>query len=312
VRAIFLILLVANLLFLAWARWIDTPSDASAQDALARLPRLQLVTELPPGSRPTSATLTPAEDQGAALRAPESLATEQVVLRAADAAAAEKIALRAGDAAAPAVSSVPTVSSGSAPVAAATAAPSSCTSVGPFNDIAHAARAAGLLTQRGFHLQQRAEEGETIEGYWVFVGDLQTDAELNQAVERLDKSGFTDAHVMKNYSTNRRISVGMFSTRERAEKRAAAVRAIGLEPEVGERKFPGTVYWVDVALTSRAQKPPPEYLFADIGHAKVQVQPCPAGLRPVAPGVPQPPAGNEDGVSKPLPRTTVASAPVKH
>jgi hypothetical protein len=31
---------------------------------------------------------------------------------------------------------------------------------------------------------------------------------------------------------------------------------MGLEPEVGERKFPGTVYWVDVALTSRAQKPP--------------------------------------------------------
>jgi hypothetical protein len=182
--------------------------------------------------------------------------------------------------------------------------------VGPFNDIARAARAAGLLTQRGFHLQQRAEEGETIEGYWVFVGDLPSDDEVNKVVDRLEKSGFTEAHVMKNYSTNRRISVGMFSTRERAEKRAAAVKAMGLEPEVGERKFPGTVYWVDVALTSRAQKPPPEYLFADIGHAKVQMQPCPVGLRAQdREGVPAPatPSDQGDRVTRVLPRTTVAS-----
>lgn len=172
-----------------------------------------------------------------------------------------------------------------------------CTSVGPFNDITHAARAAGLLTQRGFKLEQRAEEGETIEGYWVFVGGLSSDQDVNEVVERLEKNGFTDAHVMKNFSTNRRISVGMFSTRERAERRAAAVKDMGLSPEVGERRFPGTVYWVDVALASADQKPPPEYLFADIGHARVAMQPCPAGLTPVNPAAP---------VNQP---TTVASAP---
>ena len=262
-RAVFLTLLVANLLFLAWARWIDTPSEAGAQDTLSRLPRLQLVSESAPGTRPTSANLTPP--------------------------AAEKVALRAPEA----------------------EAPTTCTSVGPFNDIARAARAAGLLAQRGFHLQQRAEEGETIEGYWVFVGGLQSDDEVTEVVGRLEKSGFSDAHVMKNFSTNRRISVGMFSTRERAEKRAAAVKAMGLEPEVGERKFPGTVYWVDVALTSRAQKPPPEYLFADIGHAKVEMLPCPKGLRPQEQeGVPAvTPSDEGDGVTRVLPRTTVASAP---
>ena len=277
-RAVFLTLLVANLLFLAWARWIDTPSDAGAQDALSRLPRLQLVSESAPGTRPTSANLIPP--------------------------AAEKVALRAPEAETAARSEVASVTAGPEAEAQPT-----CTSVGPFNDIARAARAAGLLAQRGFHLQQRAEEGETIEGYWVFVGDLQSDDEVNQVVDRLEKSGFSDAHVMKNFSTNRRISVGMFSTRERADKRAAAVKAMGLEPEVGERKFPGTVYWVDVALTSRAQKPPPEYLFADIGHAKVEMLPCPAGLRPQKQeGAPAAkPSDEGDGVTKVLPRTTVAS-----
>ena len=256
-------LLVANILFLAWAKWIDSPRDAGAQDVLSRLPRLQLVTESPPGSKPTSANLTPVVPEKVALHVPEAATT--------------------------------------------------CTSVGPFNDITRAARAAGLLAQRGFRLQQRAEEGETIEGYWVFVGGLQSDDDINKMVNRLERNGFTDAHVMKNYSTNRRISVGMFSTRERAEKRAAAVKNLGLEPEVGERKFPGTVYWVDVALTSRAQKPPPEYLFADIGHAKVSMQPCPAGLLPQEQEAPDGAPGDEgDGVTRVLPRTTVASAKPQH
>jgi hypothetical protein len=266
VRAAFLALLSANLLFLAWARWIDSPRASGAQDALSRLPRLQLVSESPPGPKPTSANRTSV--------GPESAMSRKVALRVPD-------------------------------------PPGTCTSVGPFNDIARAARAAGLLTQRGFHLQQRAEEGETIEGYWVFVGGMQSDEEVNQVVERLEKSGFTDAHIMKNYSTNRRVSVGMFSTHERAEKRAAAVKNMGLQPEIGERRFPGTVYWVDVALSrgpGGKQQVLPEYSFADIGHAKVQMQPCPAGLRPVEPGLTAP-ADDGEGLTKVLPRTTVASAP---
>jgi hypothetical protein len=266
VRAIFLTLLVANLLFLAWAKWIDAPRDAGAHDALAHLPRLQLVEENggPNATKPTSANL-PAPPPPTPSMPPAALAP----------AVAEKVALE-----------IPNLPQ-----------PLRCTSVGPFNDIAHAARAAGLLTQRGFRLQQRAEEGETIEGYWVFVGGLKSDQDVNEVVAQLTQHGFTDAHVMKNFSTNRRISVGMFSTQERADKRAAAVKAMGLAPEVGERRFPGTVYWVDVALTSPEQKPPQEYLFADIGRARVEMQPCPAGLTPVNPAAP---------VNQ---RTTVASAP---
>src|SRR5262245_18187409 len=129
-RPVFLILLAANVLFLARARWIDTPSDAVTQDRLARLPRLQLVTEPPPIRKPTSAESLPADSIGAGT---------------------QKTSLQISD------------------------ATESCTSVGPFDDIASAARAAGLLTQRGFRLRQRAEEGEAIEGYWVFVGGMQSD-----------------------------------------------------------------------------------------------------------------------------------------
>jgi hypothetical protein len=249
---------VANLLFLAWAQWIDGPRDTGAHDALSHLPRLQLIEEQQP-PKPSAANSEPP---------PPALAPAPPV-------AAEKVSLQ--------IPSLPQVPR--------------CTSIGPFNDIAHAARAAGLLTQRGFKLEQRAEEGETIEGYWVFVGGLTSDEDVNDVVARLEKNGFTDAHVMKNFSTNRRISVGMFSTRERADKRAAAVKAMGLSPEVGERKFPGTIYWVDVALASADDKPPPMYLFADIGNTRVQMLPCAVTLTPGTAPVP----ASE--------RTTIASAP---
>jgi len=270
-------LLVANLLFLAWAQWIDSPRDAGATDALAGLPRLQLVGEAGGGanSKPTSANVPPPAVEPAA----------------------EEVALR--DPAPQPLAATPD------PVPEQQASQQTCTSVGPFNDITGAARAAGLLAQRGFKLQQRAEEGETIEGYWVFVG-VQSDDDVSKVVERLEKNGFTDAHIMKNFaSTNRRISVGMFSTRDRAEKRAAAVKKMGLAPEVGERRFPGTIYWVDVTLASRDSKLPQEYLFADVGHAvKVEMQPCPVAKPAAEPG-----QDGDDGDMKTLPRTTVASAP---
>ena len=249
---------MANLLFLAWAQWIDGPRDAGAHDALSHLPRLQLIEEQQP-PKPSASNSEPP---------PPALAPASPV-------AAEKVSLQ--------IPSLP-----QAP---------RCTSIGPFNDIAHAARAAGLLTQRGFKLKQRAEEGETIEGYWVFVGGLTSDEDVNDVVARLEKNGFTDAHVMKNFSTNRRISVGMFSTRDRADKRAAAVKAMGLAPEVGERKFPGTIYWVDVALASADDQPIPLYLFADIGNTRVQMLPCAVTLTPGT----APSAASE--------RTTIASAP---
>ena len=262
-RAVFLILLSANLLFLAWAKWIDTPRESAGQDALSHLPRLQLVTEQP-GPKPTSG-------------------------------AAQKMSYRVADPTPAAPASDPS-------------AAQTCTSVGPFNDITSAARVAGMLNKGGFHLQQRAEEGETIEGYWVFVGGAQTDDEVAQLVAKLEMNGFSDAHVMKNFSTNRRVSVDMFSSRDRADKRAAAIRTMGLQPEIGERKFPGTVYWVDITRSHGDPPLPPEYSFAEVGRSKVVMQSCPSSAPPEQPQ-PIEPSDEGDGISRSLPRTTVASAP---
>jgi hypothetical protein len=63
-RALFFILVLANVLFLAWTKWIDVPRVRS--DALAGVPRLRLITPAP-GSQSAAVASAPAGSLGAAL-----------------------------------------------------------------------------------------------------------------------------------------------------------------------------------------------------------------------------------------------------
>jgi hypothetical protein len=58
VRNVFLALVAANIVYFAWAHWVDEPKAPPANEAVARLPRLKLLSELPPGQRPATNTRT--------------------------------------------------------------------------------------------------------------------------------------------------------------------------------------------------------------------------------------------------------------
>lgn len=55
-RNAFIALLVVNLVYFAWAHWVDVPRAPPVNEALAKLPRLKLVSELPPEQRPATNT----------------------------------------------------------------------------------------------------------------------------------------------------------------------------------------------------------------------------------------------------------------
>lgn len=57
-RNVFLALVAANIVYFAWAHWVDEPKAPPVNEALARLPRLKLLSELPPGQRPATNTRT--------------------------------------------------------------------------------------------------------------------------------------------------------------------------------------------------------------------------------------------------------------
>ena len=151
-----------------------------------------------------------------------------------------------------------------------------CMSVGPFNDVPQVTHAAALLQERGFTPQQRNEDGDVRDGYWVYVAGIKSAADETRVLRTLQDAGISDAHAMASADDGRRVSVGLFTERLRAERRARVVEHLGFSPDIVERRRPGTVYWVDVELGASDATVPTEGLVpADQGVSKIQVRPCP-------------------------------------
>jgi hypothetical protein len=160
-------------------------------------------------------------------------------------------------------------------------AAAACLSVGPFADADASTRAAALLRARGFDPKERLEEGQKSAGYWVFVGGMKIQGEVDKALVTLEHSGIKDALVMpQTPEGERRLSLGVYSDWARAEKRAEQVREIGLKAEVVERKIPGTLHWVDLTPPAGVTSVPIQDLFSQAVASKIAVQPCPAAAMP--------------------------------
>jgi hypothetical protein len=150
-----------------------------------------------------------------------------------------------------------------------------CMSVGPFADILSSAQAAEILKARGFEPRQRAAVGDMLAQYWVSVAGARSDAEVQRVLKTLSDHGIKDAEAMPD-DPNHMISVGLFSDREHAQKRADAVRRLGLVADVSERQLPAAVYWVDLTPEVGRHAVPLQALFAAGVNTKIGVQPCPA------------------------------------
>lgn len=212
-RNVVLALILCNVVYFAWARWIDVSPPPPA-DAAAKLPPLKLADEVPLSQRPLAQAAKPP--------------------------------------------------------------PTACVSVGPFADEDNTTRAIAILKDKGFEPKQRAEEGQTQDGYWVFV-NLKDQSEIDRALVSLEHGGIRDAIVMplSPEINGRRLSLGVYTERARAEKRAQAVQGTGLKAQVSERRIPATVYWVDMAPLAGASSVPIDELFAEGVSSKIGVQPCP-------------------------------------
>jgi SPOR domain len=170
--------------------------------------------------------------------------------------------------------------------------PAVCLSIGPFADPDTSARAVALLREKGFEPRQRAEQGGSSEGYWVYVGGLKSEADADQALVALEHGGIKDAVLMpESPEGGRRLSLGMFSERAHAEKRAQSVRQqTGLEAEIADRKLSGAAYWIDVSAPSGTNTMPLEKILAQGLSSSVGVQACPVAPA-TAPTTSPPPTG---------------------
>ena len=131
-RGAFLALLAINIVFFAWAQWIDVPAALPvAADRAAGVPPLQLE---------------------AAGSASPSLA-------------AGGAAVAAAPANAPAAATAPKTTAEAAPT-------TRCRTLGPFDDVNVANAAADRLRTRGMNPHERSADTVNPNVYWVYIGEL--------------------------------------------------------------------------------------------------------------------------------------------
>jgi cell division septation protein DedD len=251
VRGAFLALVAVNIVFFAWAQWIDVPArPPAAADRDAGIPPLQL--EL----KGNAASASP---QGGA----------------------------AAVAASPAASSAPQGSASSAgpgsaaPNITAESTPSTrCRSLGPFDDVNAANAAVDRLRTRGMNPHDRSADTVNPNVYWVYIGELTVEMQ-RRAIQTLNSAGIHDAVSMTQPEQSDRVSVGVFADQAHAVRRAEQVRALGLKPTLGMRQHTVTAHWIDFELKPAEMEPSLSELTGPvvrtgIGLGPVKFADCPA------------------------------------
>jgi hypothetical protein len=116
-----------------------------------------------------------------------------------------------------------------------------CHSVGPLSDSADTSLISKQLSQHGFQIAMRSDKLREPAGYWVYMPAMPA-AKARRIVADLDAQG------MKDYFIGRKshISLGIFSTEEKARKRQQRVKQLGYDAELGQRYRSSAVYWLDV------------------------------------------------------------------
>jgi hypothetical protein len=155
--------------------------------------------------------------------------------------------------AAPAAESTAPAEAAPPTAAQPTPSPQGCTSVGPFANLSEASQAQAALHAVGFSPRQRLEQGELWVGYWVSVQNLATRDAAEEALQKINDSGITDVYLMPGTDPANVLSLGVFSDFQRAQRRVEEIRALGLTPQIDDRKRAGSVYWLDVDLKEPGQ-----------------------------------------------------------
>lgn len=223
-------LLLLNLVFFGWARWVDTPTigHSSAEG----VPALQLA-----APRPAAAVAD----------TPVSVASVAVTTVA-----------TAG-----APLTVPQTSGPVAPlVLQERGLPPRCASLGPLTDMLTLGAVKTALQARNLSPRQRSTAGTVTEGYWVYIDNLRDSIARGRALRRLARGGVHDAAAL---ASSGQVSVGLFSEKTGADSRAAAVRAVGLSPVIETRTRSATVYWFDVDVAAEVPLPTVSAVVAGLG-----------------------------------------------
>ncbi|HWP94596.1 MAG TPA: SPOR domain-containing protein [Gammaproteobacteria bacterium] len=134
------------------------------------------------------------------------------------------------------------------PLAAPPAAEASmpiCAALGPYASEEMAAVAAARLRSFGVIPTVREQSGQIRTGYWVYLPPFPDRAAAERAVQELQAKGQADLYIVAAGEQENAVSLGLFSTAENADERAARIAQLGFRPRIAEHFREAAVYWVE-------------------------------------------------------------------
>lgn len=215
-RILLMVLLLANLGFFAWQQWYDP-------ERVADLPQGEVDANLGAGLRLVGEQQRVADAETAVS---DDLPEESV---AADV-EPEVEAPAAEDAAGQAMAQLPNAV---------------CATIGPFERLETAQVAEERLESFGLAAAVRESGGQIRSGFWVYLPPYSSRSEAKRIEDELRGRNVSDLFIVTGSDQRNAISLGLFSTPERADQRAAEIGRLGYTPRVAERFRDATVYWVD-------------------------------------------------------------------
>lgn len=121
----------------------------------------------------------------------------------------------------------------------------SCVTLGPFGSNDAAIKAASQLRASGVVIEVREEPGQLRSGYWVHLPPFPTREAAEAVAADLAQKGAGDLFVVAAAEQRHAISLGLFSSAERADQRAAEIGKLGYRPRIAERFRDGAVFFLE-------------------------------------------------------------------
>lgn len=121
-----------------------------------------------------------------------------------------------------------------------------CYTIGPFEAQAMALRAQERLHEVGVTARLRVDESIERTGYWVLLPPFPSRSAALQAVARLKRASVSDYFLVAAGRHKDAVSLGVFSSEPRAERRLREMRRLGFEPKLEAVQLPDRKHWLDV------------------------------------------------------------------
>lgn len=120
-----------------------------------------------------------------------------------------------------------------------------CATVGPFERLEVAEVVHARMLGDGRRAVLRESGGQIRSGFWVYLPPFPDRDAAEEVEDELRARNVQDLFIVTGSEQQNAISLGLFSTPERADQRAAEIGRLGLAPRIAERFRDSTVYWVD-------------------------------------------------------------------